>query len=65
MTLREYLFINDMKAAHFARKIRYNELYIQKVAKGTASPGWRLAEKIVEATEGAVRMEDLLPKKAA
>lgn len=59
MDLREYLFIEKMKYADFARKIDYNREHITRIVTGKCFPGRRLAEKIVEATGGKVTIEEL------
>lgn len=60
MDLREYLFRKQISIADFSKKIGYSRTYISLIVHKKMKPSKRLAAAIEEATEGIVKVKDLL-----
>lgn len=63
MDLREYLFRERLKINQFAKKIKYTPTYVNAIINERVTPGRKVAEAIVEATNGKVTMEELMQNK--
>ena len=63
MDLREYLFRNEMKTTHFAKKVGYSAPYINAIISGMHTPSERLAKVISLATDGIVPTDGICSKK--
>jgi len=60
MTLDEYLKLNSVSFRGFAKLVSVDHSAIFRYAKGKATPSLKVALKIVEVTEGMVKIETLL-----
>jgi|HubBroStandDraft_4_1064222.scaffolds.fasta_scaffold16069_8 hypothetical protein len=60
LTLREYLFINDLNLSQFAEIVGCNRVYLSKIFHGKTRPGRILAKSIEKHTGGKVKAVDLL-----
>lgn len=59
MNLKDYLTENEISVVEFAAKmnVHYNTIYY--IINGRRNPSHKMAYKIQEATNGAVKMEDM------
>lgn len=60
MDLKIYLIKNRITIKEFSELIGYSRNQISGVANGTNNPSIRLAKVIQEATNGEVKVEDLI-----
>ena len=60
MRLKEYLFRNNIKVTTFARRIDVNRNYLNRIVLGHVRPGRFLAQTIELATNGNVKVQELL-----
>ena len=60
MKLREYLFYNQISVTDFSKQIECSRAYLSGIIHGTRTPSKRLAKDIEAATNGKVKIEDLL-----
>lgn len=60
MLLDEYLRMNNISRAAFAKKVDLNVYQIGKLITGIRKPGKKTIKIIVKATKGKVTPEDLL-----
>lgn len=63
MKLKMYLLINNMTMTAFCELINYHVTYISKISSGKRKAGRKLAKIIEKATNGQVKMEDLILNK--
>ncbi len=59
MTIREFLFKNNMTAACMARHLGINAHYLRLINRGAAKPSKQLADEIELFTGGQVKAEEL------
>ena len=59
-TLSQYLQASGTTQRAFAALVSVSPSYINEIAKGTKSPGLRLALRIQDATDGAVPVSTLV-----
>jgi len=62
MTLREYLFYNEISITDFANKIKKSRNYMSQITLGKLIPSEKLAKEIEKATGGKVIAKSLLKK---
>jgi len=61
LKLKQYLEKSGVTAAHIARRVGVSRSYLGRLLRGLHTPRLDVAQKIVEATGGAVTFSDLLP----
>lgn len=59
MKLKEYLKLKGLKQKAFAAEAGVSEARISRIVRGQVEPGKDAIRKIVRATGGAVRIDDL------
>lgn len=64
MNLREYLFRQEISVKDFADQLGTDRSYISAFKTGRLIPGKRLAQDIVDLTNGQVTIEELMDPKA-
>ena len=62
MTLREYLYTNDITIDEFAKMIFFNRDYVSRVMRGMYRPSQRFGLQVEMVTKGQVKYEDLFDK---
>jgi DNA-binding transcriptional regulator YdaS (Cro superfamily) len=62
MTLREYLFRNNMTAAEMARQLGIHANYFRMINRGSVRPGYELSLRIEIMTGGQVTINELRKK---
>lgn len=55
LELEKYLQTHGLTRAEFAAQIPCSEAYISMIARGKASPGWKMAKRIQAVTMGMVK----------
>ncbi|NGX62194.1 MAG: hypothetical protein K940chlam9_01688 [Chlamydiae bacterium] len=60
MDLREYLFRNKLNVSDFSKQINYSRQHVSGVIHGKIKAGRKLAEIIEKATNGKVKIKDLM-----
>lgn len=58
--IKEYLFRNDMTVKEFAFELGISASYLYQLVAGDKTPSLSLAVKIVEKTDGAINVKELL-----
>lgn len=58
--LREYLFYKQKSVTDFAKELLVSRSYMNKIVLGKIYPSRLLAKEIERATNGEVKVEDLL-----
>jgi transcriptional regulator with XRE-family HTH domain len=61
LKLKKYLETHEVTAAHIARRVGVSRSYLGRLVRDLHTPRLDVAQKIVEATGGAVTFADLLP----
>ena len=62
MTLREYLFYNDISVTDFAKKLKKSRTHISQIIHSNIPAGRKLANEIEKATGGKVIAKSLLKR---
>ena len=60
MKLAEFMKEHGVMATFIARKVGISPQYLHKIKEGKSEPGIKIALKIVDATKGAVTLQDLI-----
>lgn len=60
MTLRDYLYFNNITIADFAKKVGFTRSYLNTIKNGHRRPSMKLARMIEQATEGKVTVLELV-----
>lgn len=61
MTLASYMKEHDLTDAAFARLIKVDRSVVTKLRSGKITPSIRTASRIINATNGAVSLDSLIP----
>ena len=59
MTLREYLYKNNLSIHEFAVKIQYHGNYVSRVMRGLHTPSERFIFSVDIATKSQIKAEDI------
>ena len=62
MKIKEFLFFNDMTVKRLAELAGINQQTMSLLKNGVNNPSFRMATRIVNATQGVVSYQDLLPE---
>jgi hypothetical protein len=62
MTLREYLYTNNITIDEFAKMIFFHRDYVSRVMRGMYRPSKRFGFAVEMVTKGKVQYEDLFDK---
>jgi len=60
MKLKIYLVLNNMSITDFSKNLRYSRDHLSRVINGTKRASKKLAEDIEKATNGEVKIEEVL-----
>lgn len=61
MDIRKYLFENRITITEFAKMLGYSIGHICAIKNGKLKPNVRLAKAIIQASNGQITMEELIP----
>jgi DNA-binding XRE family transcriptional regulator len=59
MKLNDYLKLKGMTKTQAAKELEITRKYIHEIMAGKMGPGRKLATRIIEWSQGAIRYEDL------
>lgn len=63
MNLNEWLFRKHISKKDFAELIGYNRTYLHHILAGLRPPSARMIIRVLEATEGQVKLKDTSKKR--
>ena len=59
MTLRDYLYKNNLSIDDFARTIQYHRNYVSRIMRGMHTPSDRFIFSVDVATKGQIKEENI------